>query len=417
MRRHRLAIVFAVVLVEMMAFSVVLPLLPYLAGELGATPFSIGLLLAAYPLAQFFGAPLLGRVSDRIGRKPVLLISIVGTGASFVVLALARVMPVLFVSRLVDGITGGNISVVQAYIADVTDERERGKALGMIGAAFGIGFVIGPATGGLLSTISLTAPAWAGAVLSALNFVLVATLLPESLTAEDRAHASSKAWRIFDTSAFKAALAHRRVRPLLAIRSATSVSNGLFESVFTLWAIAALGVTARTNGLLLGYVGVLTVIVQVVVIGRLTKRFSDDRLIVGALVVSGSSLLAWGFVDSIWVLVALMPAIALGLGVGNTVLTSALSKAVDRREVGGLLGIQTSIMSLARVGAPVIGGLLLERAAVWTPGALAAALTLVAAPYAWRVLCVLPGRRACAEEEAADDATAGAEAQAVRAEA
>lgn len=400
MRKHRLAIVFAIVLVEMMAFSVVLPLLPYLADELGASRFQIGLLLAAYPLAQFFGAPLLGSVSDRIGRKPVLLVSIVGTGASFVVLALARALPILFVSRLVDGITGGNISVVQAYISDVTDEKERGKALGMIGAAFGIGFVIGPATGGLLSGISLTAPAWAGAALSALNFVLVSAFLPESLTAEDRAHASQRAWKLFDTTALRQSLRHRRVGPLLTIRTASALSSAVFESTFTLWAIAALAVTARVNGLLLGYVGVLTVLVQVLLIGRLTKRYSDDWLLLATLILTGASLTAWGFAGDIATLLLLMPAIAVGLGVGNTVMTSALSKAVDRREVGGVLGIQTSIMSLARVVGPIVGGLLLDRAEVWSPGVLAGGLALVMVPYAWRVLCVRPGRRACDEESA-----------------
>ncbi|MDZ4178547.1 MAG: MFS transporter [Coriobacteriia bacterium] len=401
MKKQRLAIVFAIVLVEMMAFSVVLPLLPYLADEIGASRFQIGLLLAAYPLAQFFGAPILGSLSDRIGRKPVLLLSIVGTGASFVVLALARALPVLFVSRLVDGITGGNISVVQAYISDVTDERARGKALGMIGAAFGIGFVVGPAAGGLLSGISLTAPAWAGAALSAVNFVLVSTLLPESLTAEERRRASGIAWKPFDTTALMRSLRHRRVGPLLGIRSTTAVSNGLFESTFTLWAIAALGVTARVNGLLLGYVGVLTVIVQVALIGRLTKRYSDDSLILASLVLSGASLMAWGFTGSVAALMVLMPAIAVGLGVGNTVMTSALTKAVSRREVGGVLGIQTSVMSLGRVAGPIIGGWLLQRYAVWSPGVLAGGLALVMAPYAWRTLCIRPGSKACDEEDVA----------------
>ena len=407
MKSHRLAIVFAVVLVEMMAFSIVLPLLPYLADEVGASVFQIGLLTAAYPFAQLFGAPVLGGLSDRIGRKPVLLISIVGTGASFVVLALARVLPVLFVSRLVDGITGGNISVVQAYIADVTDAKERGKALGMIGAAFGVGFIVGPVTGGLLSGISLTAPAWAGAALSVLNFVLVATLLPESLSAEERRHAASRAWTLFDVSALRSALTHARVGPLLTIRSFSSLSAAVFETSFTLWAIAALAVTARTNGLLLGYVGVLSVIVQVVLIGRLTRRYSDDWLLLTMVALSGFSLAFWGFVPNVPTLVLLMPAISVGLAVSNTVLTSALTKAVRRSEVGGVLGIQTSVQSFARVLGPVIGGILLERAAVWTPGVVSGALALVMVPYAWRTLCIRPGRRAC-EEPAAEEPVATA---------
>ena len=192
MRDRRLAIIFAVVLVDMLSFSIVLPLLPYLAGELGATPFQIGLLAAMYPIFQFIGAPILGRLSDRYGRKPILLISIAGTMLGFVVLATAHSLSILFLSRALDGITGGNISVAQAYISDVTKPEERGKALGMIGAAFGMGFILGPITGGLLSGISYTAPAWLGAALALANLALVAVLLPESLTAEDKARLAAR---------------------------------------------------------------------------------------------------------------------------------------------------------------------------------------------------------------------------------
>jgi len=400
MTNRRLAIIFAVVLVEMLAFSIVLPLLPYLAGEIGASAFQIGLLAAAYPLAQIFGAPLLGGLSDRIGRKPVLIASIIGTGLSFVVLALARALPILFVSRLIDGITRGNISVSQAYISDVTDPKDRGKALGMIGAAFGIGFILGPVTGGLLSGISYTAPAWAGAVLSLVNLVLVSTLLPESLTAEDRARLSARRRPLFDLAALRAGLAHHRVGPLLTIRSATTLSHAVFETSFALWAIAALAVSARTNGLLLGYVGVLSVFIQAFLIGKLTKRFTDDSLLLFSVTLGGVALLLWGFVPNVGLLVLLMPAISVGLAVTNTVMTSALTKAVDRDEVGGILGIQTSIQSFARVIGPIAGGFLLERAPVWSPGLLAGILGLAMVPFAYKALCIRPGRRACEEEAA-----------------
>ena len=398
MRDRRLLIIFAVVLVDMLSFSIVLPLLPYLAREFGATATTIGLLTATYPFAQFFGAPLLGGLSDRHGRKPVLMLSIAGTALGFVILATANALPILFLGRFLDGLTGGNVSVAQAYIADITEPEQRGRALGIIGAAFGMGFILGPITGGLLSGISYTAPAWAGAALALTNLVLVATLVPESLSAEDRARLSARKRRIFDIPALRAALSHHRVGPLLTIRSSTALSNAIFETSFVLWAIAALGVTARTTGLLLGYVGVLSVFVQAFLIGRLTKRFTDDWLVVGAIALAGASLTLWGFVSNLPVLLVLMPAISVGIAVGNTVMTSALTKAVDRDEVGGTLGIQTSILSFARIVAPIVAGLLLQHGPVWGPGVVAGALGLGMVPYAWKTLCVRPGRRACDEE-------------------
>ncbi|MDA3935303.1 MAG: MFS transporter [Actinomycetota bacterium] len=244
--KRRLAIIFAIVLVDMLSFSIVLPLLPYLADDLGASAAMIGLLTAVYPFAQFLGAPLLGRLSDRFGRKPVLLASIAGTCVGFVVLAVARVLPILFVSRFIDGVTGGNISVAQAYIADVTDEKSRGRALGMIGAAFGLGFILGPISGGLLSDISYAAPAWAGAILAAINLILVTVFLPESLTAEDKARLATKRRGGIDFAALRATFAHPRVGPLLWIKFSTGMAYGIFETGFALWAIAALSLTARS---------------------------------------------------------------------------------------------------------------------------------------------------------------------------
>jgi len=397
-RDRRLLIIFAVVLVDMLSFSIVLPLLPYLAREFGATAATIGLLTATYPFAQFFGAPLLGGLSDRHGRKPVLMLSIAGTALGFVILATANALPVLFFGRFLDGLTGGNVSVAQAYIADVTEPEQRGRALGLIGAAFGMGFILGPITGGLLSGISYTAPAWAGAALALTNLVLVATLVPESLSPEDRARLSARKRRIFDIPALRVALSHHRVGPLLTIRTSTALSNAMFETSFTLWAIAALGVTARVNGLLLGYVGVLSVFVQAFLIGRLTKRFTDDWLVVSAITLAGVSISVWGFVSNLTLLLLVMPAISIGIAVGNTVMTSALTKAVHRDEVGGTLGIQTSILSFARIVAPIVAGLLLQNGPVWGPGVLAGILALAMVPYAWKTLCVRPGRRACEEE-------------------
>lgn len=400
MRKHRLAIIFFVVLVDMLSFSVVLPLLPYLADSLGASNVQIGLLTAMYPLAQFFGAPVLGRLSDRYGRKPILLTSIAGTALGFVVLATAQLLPVLFLGRLLDGLTGGNISVAQAYISDVTTAEERGKALGLIGAAFGLGFILGPITGALLSDFSYAAPAWAGAIFAISNLILVATMLPESLTAEDKSRLATRPRRGFDLGALKEALGHFRVGPLLGIRFATGISFGLFEAGFSLWAFSAIGLTARTNGFMLAYVGVLSVIIQAFVIGRITKRWSDDGLLVVALVVAAAALTAWGFVNNAPALILLMPALSYGLAVSNTVSTSALTKAVHRDEVGGILGLSQSIASLTRIPAALLPGVLLQYTYVWSPGVLAGIITGCTAAFAAITLGWRPGREAAGEEPA-----------------
>ncbi len=400
MRDRRLLIIFFVVLVDMLSFSIVLPLLPYLADELGATVFQIGLLTAMYPIFQFIGAPILGRLSDRFGRKPILILSIAGTVVGFIVLASARSLWILFISRALDGLTGGNISVAQAYISDVTKPEERGKALGMIGAAFGLGFILGPVTGGLLSGISYAAPAWLGAALAAVNIVLVATMLPESLTEEDKARLKQKARHWLDSTALVAALRHKRVGPLLGVRFLIGVSFGIFESGFALWAIAALGLSARTNSFVLAYVGILSVFMQAFLIGRLTKRWSDDGLLLTSLCVSAIALTAWGFSPTLLILVAIMPLLSFGLAVSNTISTSALTKSVHHDEVGGILGVSTSIQAMTRIPAPIIAGALIDYTTTWAPGVLAGAVTAAAALLAYLTLCWRPGASGCIEEPA-----------------
>ena len=210
MNNKRLFSVIFVVFIDLLGFSLILPLLPYYAEKYGASQLVIGLLVASYAAMQLIGAPILGRLSDRFGRRPVLLASVGGTFAGFLLLgfadplgsALARtfnpqaanlfVLAVLFISRMVDGLTGGNLSVAQAYISDVTDAQNRSKGLGMIGAAFGLGFIIGPATGGVLSQWGYAVPAFLAATLSFSNLMLIYFWLPESLTPEKRAQMPEK---------------------------------------------------------------------------------------------------------------------------------------------------------------------------------------------------------------------------------
>ncbi len=390
MSKRRLLTIFIVVFVDLLGFSLILPLLPYYAETFGANPTATGLLVASYALAQLLGAPLLGRLSDRIGRRPVLLVSILGTFLGFVLLGVARSLGMLFAARIIDGLTGGNISVAQAYITDVSDERDRAKALGLIGAAFGLGFIIGPAVGGWMSTWGYSVPAFAAAVLSLINLISVFFFLPESLTPARRAMLAQRPRPSFTFEALWYALHRPRVGPLLHTRLFFALASATFQTVFTLYAQYRLGLDARTTGLVLAYVGVLAVIVQGGAIGWMARRFSDKQLILVSTVVMTLSLAAWAFVPNLWMLLIVLAPLSAANGTLNTVLNSALTKSVYPEEVGGTLGLAASMEGLSRVVAPSVGGVLLQGVGTWAPGIFSALVMMWVVTFVWRRIVVNP---------------------------
>ncbi len=390
MQKNRLLIIFLIVFMDLLGFSLILPLLPYYAQSFGADPFVTGLLVASYAVAQLIGAPVLGRLSDRYGRRPVLLVSIGGTFLGFLLLGLAGALWMLFVSRLVDGLTGGNLSVAQAYITDVTDQKNRAKGLGMIGAAFGLGFIIGPAVGGALSTFGYAVPAFAAAMLSFVNLAAVFFWLPESLTVERRAAIAQQAKPAFTFRALWQALNRPRVGPLLHIRFFYGLAFATFQTIFALYAQVRFGLTAQTTGYVLAYVGVLSVLVQGFAIGWLTKRASDRQLILTGVIVMTFSLLGWAFAPNLPILLVIMAPLSFAGGTLNTVLQSALTKSVYPEEIGGTLGLAASVESLTRVIAPSLGGLLLESLGAWAPGVASALIMAWVVSFVWRRIVVNP---------------------------
>jgi MFS transporter, DHA1 family, tetracycline resistance protein len=412
----RLVNIFLVVFIDLLGFGLILPLLPFYAGEYGASDFLVGLLAAAYALAQFFGAPFLGRLSDRYGRRPVLMISIAGTALSFLLLGVAdplgrwlaslplqnatadqltaltnaTVIGVMFLSRLIGGLAGGNITVAQAYISDVTDEQNRAKGLGLIGAAFGLGFILGPALGGLLSRWGYAVPAFAATGLAIVNLIGVFFTLPESLTPERRDQLVDDKRPLISLRAMWEALSAPRVGPLLHIRLFFALAAALLQTMFTLWAKDRLGLSAQSTALLLAYLGVLSVIVQGGLIGPLTRRFSEPRLIVWGTLVYGISMLAWAFTPSVPVLLVVMIPLAFSTGVLNTVINSAITRVVSPQEVGGALGIASSLESLSRVVSPAVGGWLLGSVGLWAPGVIGALIMAWVVTFSWRRLILHP---------------------------
>jgi DHA1 family tetracycline resistance protein-like MFS transporter len=386
MKNKPLAAIFLVVFIDLLGFGLILPLLPYYAESFGASDTVIGLLVASYAAAQLVGAPLLGRLSDRFGRKPILVISLIGTLVSFLLLGIAQTLWVLFIARIFDGLTGGNISVAQAYITDVTDEKNRAKGLGMIGAAFGLGFILGPATGGLLSQYGYPVPAFAAAGLVSINLLMVVFWLPESLSVERRAALSNVVKTRFNLAALLAALQRPFSGSLLITRFFFGLAFAIFQTIFSLYALRRFDLDAQQTGFILTYVGLLSVIVQGGLVGRLSQRFPDDVLIFASVALMAVSTLGWAFAPSVSVLLIILAPVALAGGVLNTILSSALTKAVQPHEVGGILGLSSSIESLTRVIAPTLGGLLLDQLGAWSPGVFSAVVLTGLFFYVWATI-------------------------------
>lgn len=390
MKNRKLVTLFLIVFIDLLGFSIILPLLPFYAETFNATPTQVGLLVASYAAAQLVGAPVLGRMSDRFGRKPVLIISLTGTFIGFLMLGFANSLAILFASRILDGFTGGNISVAQAYVTDITDENNRARGLGMLGAAFGLGFIIGPAFGGILSVYGFAVPAFVAAGLSLLSIFGVILFLPESLSEEARAAITNQTRQRFSLENLWQAINRPRVGPILHVRFFYGLAFATFQTIFPLYAQYKLGLDARSTGFVLTYVGILVVFVQGFLVGWLASRFNEYRLVFLGTLIMTVSLFAWALApNTLFVLVILAP-LAVAAGILNTLLNSTLSKAVYPEEVGGTLGISASLESLTRVISPAAGGFLLGSLGPWAPGLAGGLIMVWTVSYAWRRLVRKP---------------------------
>jgi len=372
--RKKFMILFMIVLADMIGFGLILPLLPYYATEFGASEFIIGMLTAIYPLGQFFAAPVVGRLSDKYGRKPLLLFSVAGTFISLLLLGFAGSLIVLFIARLTDGLTGGNITVAQSYISDITTSKNRSKGLGMIGAAFGIGFVFGPVLGGLLSNISYSLPAFIAAGISFINLMLIIFVLPESL---DKKEVKDKKRVPINLNALKKELKKPIIGPLLLTRLLYSFSFSMFQTTFALYSIKKFNLEASQTGLILAYVGVIIVIVQGFVVGKISKKYKDHNILLTTLSIMAPSLILWGFAPSVLFLLLILIPISFAGGIFNVTINSFLTKLVKKEDIGGTLGLSNSLESLSRIFAPLAGGLFIDISGAYLPGLIGGVIVLL----------------------------------------
>jgi len=366
MKRSPLVVIFTTVFIDLVGFGIVIPVLPFYAegSRFNATPRTVGLLFASYSLMQLIFAPILGRLSDKYGRRPVLLISIIGTGIGFLILGFAKTLWMLFAGRILDGITGGNISTAQAYIADITSKEDRAKGMGLIGAAFGLGFVFGPAIGGILSRWGVEVPFLFAAGLCFANTILLYFRLPETVTPDHPARVSAAGGRGF--SQLIQSLRNPRLGFVLSIYFLFIVAFSIMTTSFSLYTMFRFGYDAQHTGYLFTYVGILAVIVQGGLIGRLVKRFGELPLvIVGALLFAGS-LFAIPFVGpqtgGLFALLVGGGLFSIGNSLSGPSLTSLASKSAGPAEQGSVLGVTQSAASLARAVGPALAAVLIHSA-------------------------------------------------------
>ncbi len=362
MKRSPLLVIFITVFIDLVGFGIVIPVLPFYAEgtKFGATPREVGLLFASYSIMQLVFAPVMGRLSDKHGRRPVLLVSLLGTSLGFLILGFATTLWMLFLGRIIDGISGGNISTAQAYIADVTTKEDRAKGMGLIGAAFGLGFVFGPAIGGILSRWGINVPFLFAGGLAFANAVLLYFVLPETVTPDHPARvsaASGRGWRQLLHS-----LQKPRLGFVLTIYFLSIVAFSIMTTVFSLFLMFRLGYDAFHNGWVFAFVGIVSAIIQGGLIGKLVKRFGEPPLVITGALLFSASLFATPFVGPV---IGVMGILAIGAvsSIGNALMAPSLaslaSKSASASEQGSVLGVTQSVASLARAVGPSIAAFLI----------------------------------------------------------
>lgn len=374
-------ILFATVFVDLLGFGIVIPFLPMYAERLGIGAIGIGLILSAYSLMQFLVAPILGRISDRVGRRPIIMLGLLGSSLSYVIYGFAFSFPLLLLSRAVHGACAATVSTAQAYVADTTTEEQRAHGMGMIGAAFGLGFVLGPAIGGLLGGFGLRVPVFFAAALTFANLLFAAFRLPES-------HEPNRQQRVHWRALLQPLLnlprqlsRHRLARLFMVAFLATS-GMAIFETTFAIMAPAVYGYGALGVGALLAYAGLIQAIAQGYLMGKLAKRVGEVWLIRLGMLLFALGMAPLASFGSHPILFTLLAILSLGYGFANPAIASLISKRTDRQQQGEILGVNQSALAIARIIGPIAAGLLyasIGPASAYVGGALVAIFALILA--------------------------------------
>jgi multidrug resistance protein len=376
-----LIIVFVTVFIDLLGFGIIIPLLPFYAESFGASAVTVGLLATSFSLMQFIFAPVWGRLSDRVGRRPIILLGLFGSCLSYLGFGIATTLTSLFIARIFAGIAGANIPTAQAVVADLTTPENRAKGMGLVGAAFGLGFIFGPAIGGFLSQYGYSVPAYFASGLSLANFVAAWFLLPETLKPEHRATE-----RVGRMDALRSALARPHLPLLLVIGFLIVAAFSAYESTFALFAERAHGFGASSIGYFFAFVGIILVIVQGFLVGRVVKTIGEHHIVPASLAIVAVGLLMIPATRSVSALLVANGVMAVGMGFNNPSLMSLVSRYSAAEDQGGILGLTQSLNSLARIVGPLWGGFAFDHLGIGMPYITSAAVMGVAALLALHAL-------------------------------
>lgn len=374
----RLSILFLTVFVDLVGFGIVLPLLPLYADRFGASGTQIGILVLSYSAAQLLFAPVWGRLSDRFGRRPILIIGLLGSAASYLVFAYAASLSVLLLSRTMAGIGGANIPVAQAYIADITPRESRAGNMGLIGAAFGLGFIFGPAIGGVLAPVAAELPGLVAAGLCAGNALLALVLLPESLTRGERAKIGETRAPRSRREELQVILRSPRFVRVLILSFIFTTAFSIMHPIFPLFASGRFGLNERDVGWLFAFIGLISAVMQGGVVRLLAPRIGEVRLVRASAVPFVVGFIVIGAASSVPMLLGGLALLAVGFGGTLPSLVSLLSRSAPEELQGGSLGVGQSVGALARIVGPFVAGVLWDTLGSSSPYFVAAAIGTLA---------------------------------------
>ncbi len=375
-----LAFLFSIVLFDLMGSSILLTVQAFIVKEYNTTALAVSLLVVIYAGCLFFAAPILGRISDRYGRRSILLICFVGSAIGYFIFGIGGALWVLYISRAIDGFTGGNFAIVQSYLSDISNEDNKARNFGLLGAASALGIIIGPVFGGLLSQISLNTPVYIAGIFALIEIILCLILLPESLPSDKRNH---KTIKINDINPFKA-IGRMLTKPIIG---GLLIISGIVEFIFDgvtinipVYLIHKFNISPLELGILMILSGITLIIIQGGLIGTLSKKFSEKTLISMGFIIMAVSLLLFTYVTSLWMIYVIAVTISIGLGLILPVLGALLSNNTPSREQGEMFGVNSSLLGLMAALGPLFAGLaydLIVPSATFWIGAILLLLSLV----------------------------------------